>query len=324
MYDLSDLIPFVEAARRGSFSAAAAKLQVTPSAVSKSIARLERALDTRLFTRSTRQLQLTAEGQLLFDQVEKAFAEVDEAVETLSDAREQVSGLIRISTLTAFGRHFVLPLLPELQRRYPQLHVELQFDDGRTDLIAGGFDLAIRRGPIREQSWVARRLCILPLILVASPAYLASRGVPRTPDQLAAHECVSIRFPSGRRAKWLFTAGEGPSSDRPAGSALLHQPQGRLVVSEQPADALVDAAVMGLGVTAIAACFVLHHLREGRLRLLLPAYRLERDSEMFVQYPTRRHVPLRVRATAEFLLERMAADERLCLCREELLAYAAA
>lgn len=319
MYDPRDLFPFVEAARRGSFSAAARQLQVTPSAISKSIARLEKALDARLFQRSTRQLQLTTEGQLFFERLSGALEGIDAAVESLSEARHTPSGLVRVATIVSFGKHFVLPLVRDFHVRYPHVELELQFDDGTPDLIQGRFDLAIRRGPLREGRSVARQLCLLPLILVASPDYLAQRGIPKRPSDLIDHECVSIRFPSGRRAKWLFTA---RGADRRV-SDHVHYPKGRLVVSEHPADTLVDAALMGAGVTAIAASFALPWLRSGELKLLLPDYRLERDSEVFIQYPHREHLPLKVQVFSEFLIERLRSDERL-LCRPEtLVAYGA-
>lgn len=311
MYDPRDLFPFVEAARRGSFSAAARQLQVTPSAISKSIARLEKALDVRLFNRSTRQLQLTTDGQLFFERLSGALEGIDAAVESLDEARHTPSGLVRVSTIVAFGRHFVLPLVRDFHARYPHVELEFQFDDGTPDLIQGRFDIAIRRGPLREGRSVARQLCVLPLVLVASPDYLAQRGVPETPDDLAAHECVSVRFPSGRHAKWLFTRVHDAAT-------FAHQPKGRLVVSEQPADTLIDAALMGTGITAISACFALPWLRSGELKLVLPGYRLERDSEVFIQYPHREHLPLKVRVFSEFLIERLRSDEHL-LCRPDML-----
>lgn len=306
--DLTDFVPFMEAARQGSFSAAARILQQTPSAVSKSIARLERSLSTRLFNRSTRQLQLTAEGQAFFDKLQQAFAGIDDAIDALSEARHDPSGLVRISTIVAFGKHFVMPLVREMLAAYPRIELEIQFDDGTPDMIAQGFDLAIRRGPVRDKNTVARRIASLPLIVVASPEYLAAHGIPRTPADLASHECVSIRFPSGRRPKWIFMPARSSGS---RAQPIIHYPKGRLVVSEQPADTLVQAALMGAGVTAIAGCFVLEHLRAGRLQVLLPGYRIEPDAEVHLQYAHRAQIPLRVRTVADFLIEHLAQDERL-------------
>ena len=288
MYDPRDLFPFVEAARRGSFSAAARLLQVTPSAVIKSVARLEKAIGIRLFNRNTRQLQLTTEGQQFFERLGTALDAIDSAVESLNETRQSPAGLVRLSITASFGKAFVLPLVQEFFTRYPHVKLEIQFDDGTPNFIQQRFDVAIRRGPLREGGSVARPLCTIPLLLVASPDYLASRGVPRKPEDLANHECVSIRFPSGRPAKWTFVPRK-----KGAGSpdSYTHHPQGRLVVSDHPAEALVDAALMGVGVTAIAACFVMPLLRNGELRLLLPDYRLERDLEIFIQYPHRELFP---------------------------------
>jgi LysR family transcriptional activator of dmlA len=318
MYDPRDLFPFVEAARRGSFSAAARHLQVTPSAVSKSIARLEKALNVSLFNRSTRQFQLTVAGQQFYERLGVALQDIENALESLDEARQTPTGLVRLSTMVSFGKHFVLPLVTDFHARYPEVALEIQFDDGTPDLIRERFDLAIRRGPLREGRSVARLLCTLPLVLVASPGYLARRGIPQSPEDLTGHECISVRFPFGRHAKWSFRAATGPIE-----RTYVHHPQGRLVVSEQPADTLVDAALMGAGVTAIAACFALPGLRSGALKLLLPDYLLDRDSEVFIQYPHREHLPLKVRVFSDFLLDRLRDDERLLCTVETLIPYSA-
>ncbi|HSV45722.1 MAG TPA: LysR family transcriptional regulator [Ramlibacter sp.] len=313
---LADLLPFVESARCGSFSGAARALLLTPSAISKSIARLERGFDVRLFVRTTRQLRLTPDGQLFMTQVEHALSTLGEAVETLGDAKDEPAGRVRISSLAAFGRHFILPLIPKLLEQFPKLELELHFDDGTPDPIAERYDLALRSAPLLAQNAVARRVALLPLVLVASPRYLETHGVPQHPQELAQHACVSIRLPSGQPARWVLTHAQD-------GNMFRHQPQGRLVLSEQPADALVDSALAGLGVTAIAACMVLHELRSGRLKLLLPEWRLKSGAEFFLQYPNRARLPARVRASAEFLIGGLARDERLMQGPSELACFAA-
>ena len=311
-YDPRDLFPFVEAARRGSFSAAARLLQVTPSAVSKSVARLEKALGARLFNRSTRLLQLTTEGQAFFERLGAALDDIDLAVESIGETRQTPSGLVRLATTASFGRAFVLPLVKEFLELYPQISLEIQFDDGTPNFIQQRFDIAIRRGPLTEGRTVARHLCTVPLALVASPDYLARRGIPRTPADLARHDCVSIRFASGRPAKWTFVPKRKKAGKA---DAYTHHPQGRFVVSDNPAEALVDSAMMGLGVTAIAAYFVRPFIDAGQLKLLLPDYALERDSELFIQYPHRELLAPKVRVFSEFLVERLRADKRLAYSR---------
>lgn len=307
-YDPRDLFPFVEAARRGSFSAAARFLQVTPSAVSKSVARLEKAIGARLFNRSTRLLQLTGEGQEFFERLGAALDGIDQAVESLGETRQGPSGLVRLATTASFGRAFVLPLVKEFLDLYPHVSLEIQFDDGTPNFMQQRFDIAIRRGPLTEGRTVARHLCTTPLVIVASPDYLARRGTPRTPADLVRHECVSIRFASGRPAKWTFVPKRKGGGE---GDSYTHHPQGRFVVSANPAEALLDSAMMGLGVTAIAAYFVRPFLDTGQLKLLLPNYTLERDSEIFIQYPHRELLPPKVQVLAEFLIERLRHDERL-------------
>lgn len=320
-YDPRDLFPFVKAARLGSFSAAARALQQTPSAVSKSVARLESDLGVRLFNRNTRQLQLTDIGSAFFEAMAGSISRIDAAVESAREMQRGPAGVVRVSSITSFGRHFLVPVVKGFQQRYPLVKLEIQFDDGTPDLIAEGFDVAIRRGEAKGARTVARKLASLPLILVATPEYLRARGIPKHPDDLAAHDCVSIRFPSGRYAQWKF---RDTGSKASMGETFVHSPRGPLIVSEQPVDALVDAAKMGLGVVAVAASFVLPLLKDGTLKILLSQFHLERNAEVFLQYPHREFLSPRVQAFTNYLMERLREDDRLTVSREDLRQFSTA
>lgn len=311
MDDISGLIPFVQAVKSGSFTAAAKQLGISTTAVSKSIARLERRLDTRLFNRTTRRLHLTAEGQLFYDHVDAGLARVRQASALLRDAREGPAGLLRVSTVTYFGRYFLMPLVPDFLAAYPKVNLEISINDEMPDLVEEGFDIGIVHGKPKETRYISRRLYRLPLVLVASPEYLVRKGEPHTPQELKHHDCV-VAVGTAGRAVWGFQHVSPQVTETAA--HYLHYPTGRVVVSKL-LDTVVDAALMGLGVTVAFVESVLPHLQSGRLRVLLPDYLIEDQGdvnvEVHLQYPHREYVSLKVRALADFLVERFRAYEKL-------------
>ncbi|MGP3791487.1 LysR substrate-binding domain-containing protein [Pseudomonas sp. B392_1p] len=311
MDDISGLIPFVQAVKSGSFTAAAKQLGISTTAVSKSIARLERRLDTRLFNRTTRRLHLTAEGQLFYEHVDAGLAQIRQASALLRDAREGPAGTLRVSTVTYFGRYFLMPLVPDFLEAYPKIDLEISINDEMPDLVEEGFDIGIVHGTPRETRYVSRHLYRLPLVLVASPEYLARKGEPHTPQELKEHDCVVAVGPAGR-AVWSFQPASRPGSE--TAEHYLYNPTGRVVVSKL-LDTVVDAALMGLGVTIAFVESVLPHLQSGRLRVLLPDYLIEDQGdanvEIHLQYPNREYVSLKVRALVDFLVERFRAYEKL-------------
>jgi DNA-binding transcriptional LysR family regulator len=313
MEDLKNLIPFVQVVKSGSFTAAANRLGISVTAVSKSVASLERILETRLFNRTTRRLHLTAEGQLFFDHVNAGLAQVQMAADLLKDAREGPVGTLRVSTVTYFGRYFLMPLLPDFLAAQPKVDLEISINDAMPDLVEEGFDVGIVHGKPKETRYVSRCLYRLPLVLVASPEYLSRRGEPRTPEELADHDCVVAVRPSGGLSVWNFRPASPRGGDL-ASTGHVHHPRGRLMVSKL-LDAVVDASLMGLGVTVAFVESVLPHLESGRLRVLLPDYLIEDqgdgDTEIFLQYPHREYVSLKVRAFVDFLVERFRDYEKI-------------
>ena len=265
MQDLKSITVLVRVAQAGSFTAAARQLGMSTPAVSKIVARLERDLDTRLFNRTTRQLSLTNHGRLFLERARAALGEMDRAVEMLREARHEPAGSVRIATNVAVGKEFLLPVLADFMARYPKVALEIKFDDGRIDLVREGFDIGLQNWEaVGERSYVSRLLCELPLILVASPAYLDKRQVPQTPEDLERHEAVSVRQNSGQVAGWEFTA----DSPRRRKAPYTIYPRARLLVTEQY-DAVINAARLGLGVTVVFAHTVLRELQRGELKVLL-------------------------------------------------------
>lgn len=199
MIDLRLIETFVEAARRESFSAAARALGVSPGAVSQNVRTLEDRLEARLFTRTTRQVRLTAEGRRFLDRCAPALEALTEAAAELREERAAVRGRLRITSTTAFGRAHVLPALVAFQDLHPELEAELSLTDGFVDIVAEGFDLAIRAGVLPDSYLVARLLLPVTPMLCAAPAYLAVRGGPASLDDLADHRLIGMRSTPSQR-----------------------------------------------------------------------------------------------------------------------------
>lgn len=307
MRNLQNLVPFVQAVRCGSFVAAASRLQVTPPAVSKSIARLEGELGVRLFNRSARRLDLTPEGSQFFDEVSKLLQGVDQAVEVLAGASREPQGVVRISVTATFGRHCLVPLLTGFTARHPRVELELSFDEAPPSLAGGPFDVRIQHGRSRETSHVSRTLCDYPIVLVASPGYLARRGVPRAPEDLASHDCINIRLPFGRAAWHLTRERTRPGRITPRRQdAFVHHPRGPLTIANQ-LDASLTASLSGAGIVPSSVPVILPHLTAGRLKVVLPAYRLQGEGrtppQVYIQFPQRRQLSAKVRVFVDFLIE---------------------
>ena len=311
---MKSLIAFVRVARSGSFTAAAAELEISTAAVSKSVSRLERNLTTRLFTRSTRQLALTAEGRLFLDKVEAALTQVDEGIDLLREARTEPAGTLRLWTSVAIGKDHVLPMLASFLERWPKVSIDLRCDDHLPNLIATGYDLAVHHASLSKGTNVIKRLAELPLVLVASPAYLARHGIPKTPDELADHQCVATRSSAVPVARWEFRR---RSARGGRASSVIVQPRGRITIAEQY-DAVMDAALCGLGVTAVFAHSALRHLESGRLQVVLPDWQphagatLETD-QVYLWYPHRTYVSYNVRALVDFLTVQFRDHARLAI-----------
>lgn len=308
MEDLHKLWGFVQVAHAGTFSSAAERLGLSASALGKSVARLEKNMGVRLFTRTTRSLHLTSEGQALFDRMNRSFGDIEEALNLLRQSGDQPSGLVRLSTVTAYGRYSILPILPEFLVRYPLLDLRLSFHDGGRGLTRQAFDVRVTWGEDKERDKVAKRLCIMPLILIASPEYLARKGMPRKPQDLERHECITAALPDIERPHWVFARRAG---HRDAEPYVLH-PRGRIVVADE-LDVVSDAAVAGLGVTVVAVQNVMRQLRDGSLVRLLPQYEIQghsaKHTEIILQHPQRKHMAPRTRLLVDFLLEKLEGKD---------------
>ena len=314
MKQLQGLIAFVEAATTGSLTAAADRLEVTPAAVSKSLARLEEQLGVRLLHRSTRRISLTQEGAGFLDKARLALRALDDAVDDVSQAARTPAGRVRISVGVAFGRRWVLPLLPALTARHPDLSIELDLDNRPVDLVAEGFDIGIRGGVIEDSSLVARRICRLPLVLVASPAYLREAGVPTSIDDLAHHRCTAVRHPGSTPTPWRFKRSSG-------GKRIDFAPDARLSVSDP--EALIDVALAHAGIAQTALYHALPFLRSGRLKLVMLDQHDSGDRETVLHYPHRQFLAPRVRVVVEWLVDQLTRNDELRLMPSDVARYVA-
>ena len=308
------ILSFVHAAERGSFAAAARALGISAAAVSKNIAGLEQALGVRLMNRTTRSLQLTGEGLAFFEHARVAINALDQAIDTVAAQRADPIGRVRLSTSSAFGNNYIMPLLPQLIDRYPALSIEVDFDDRRIDLVKDGYDLALRGGLLEDSSVVSRRVCTLHTALVASPAYLQARGIPRQRSDLDGHRMIAVRFLSGRLAHWTFAGDDGKVDQ--------YEPAAPVLTVSAP-EAAVDAAMRGIGIAQVGVHHAWRLLQEGRLKVLLPEQHEAGARELALQYPHRALVAPRVRVTVEFLLEKLTQVEALHVTSSALREFVA-
>jgi len=282
---------FCLAAEQGSFTAAANIASVTPAAVSRSVSRLEERIGVRLFVRTTRQMRLTDEGRVYFEQCRQALNQLVEAEREVSGHQLEPSGLLRISAPSTYGHYRLLPLIPGFRDRYPGVKVEINISNRNIDFAEEGYDLAVRARVTADSGLIARHLEDTPLAVVASPDYLARRGTPKSLEDLAQHECIQFELPSsGRSIPWLF---------RRDGQDIEWQTTGGYACSDD-VTAGATLARHGAGVFQSYRFVVEDDLRTGRLVELLQDFG-GRWRPHSLLYPHRRFVPLRVRVFVDYL-----------------------
>jgi DNA-binding transcriptional LysR family regulator len=287
------LLAFAETVRQGSFAAAARELGLSPSAVAKSVARLEGDLGLRLLHRTTRQASLTSDGRGLYERCRRIVDELDALRSDAEGVRGEPSGTLRLNLPTTYGRKVVVPKLAALARRHPKLAFDVDFSDRHADLVRDGLDALVRIGPLRDSALVSRRIDAQALVVCASPRYLAERGVPERPADLDGHDRMIFRLPSsGRPRPWQFREGR---------RGVEIEPRGRVVFDD--GDAMVSAALCGLGLMQGPDYIVEEELRRGRLVEVLAAYRPPALPISLVFAAARRHVP-RLRVLVEMLVAR--------------------
>lgn len=289
---LTGLIAFARTASLGSYTAAARSLGVSPSAVSKGVQRLEEQLKVRLFVRTTRSLALTPEGRDLQERTLRLLQEVEAIEQAAASARAEPAGVLRIAAPLPVGTHILAPALPAFRRRYPKLAIDLRMGDQFMDLIEEGIDVALRVGALGDSRLISRTLAAHRLHAFAAPDYLSRRGIPRSIDDLAAHDCVNFRYQSsGQALRWPFQVGERLVEVAPEAGIVIDATDGMLA-------ALAGGGGIGIAPTYAAASYV----AQGLLVPVLPELAAERFA-ITAMWPESRRGSPNVRAFVEFLLE---------------------
>jgi DNA-binding transcriptional LysR family regulator len=284
---------FVRVAESGGFTAAANKLGLSASAVTKAIMRLENELGAQLFTRTTRQLRTTEFGQEFYVRCVRILADLEEAEIAVKRDNKAVKGRVRAVLPFSFGRVTVVPELPKFFKRYPEITLELNFSDGPVDIIAEGYDVAVRTGTVRDSRLTTRLLLKSVQVTAASPAYLKSRGTPKVPADLAQHNCIVGRF----GPEWGFR--------RPDGRRFVVRVNGDTVINS--GDVLREAAVAGLGIVQGTWWLLRKDLERGSLSSILTNYALQ-GTPIALFYPANKHLPQKTRAFLDFLIEISKVD----------------
>lgn len=286
---ISVLVAVVEG---GSFARAAEALGLSPSGVSRAIARLEARVGVRLLDRTTRSTRLTDEGRRFYERVGPLIAGMEEAALQASGASSTVRGRLRVMVDPFFSRLLLAPRLAGFLERYPDLDLELLTRDEFGDLVASGVDVAIRFGHPPASSLVSRRLLETRILTVAAPAYLERRGRPRTPADLAGHACIQFLDPlTGRPFQWEF---------RRRGKTVPVETRGPLLVTD--VGTMLGACLAGAGVAQVMALGVEELLKRGQLVELFPDWPDE-TFPLHALYPSRHHPAAKVRAFIDFCLE---------------------
>ncbi|MCK9988754.1 MAG: hypothetical protein AzoDbin1_05226 [Azoarcus sp.] len=284
MYRWEGLDEFLAVAEHGSFYRAAEHLRVSPSHVSRQVARLEDRLQARLFYRTTRRVSLTEAGQVFLARCQRLVEERDEAFLAISDLQSAPAGLLRMSTAVAYGERFIVPLVNDFMAQHARLKVEIELTNRNVDLVHEGYDLAIRLGRLSDSSLVATRIAPRTMYLCAAPSYLERYGRPHTLSELARHNCLL-----GTSDTWMFQLDGREYPFRPSGNWRCNSGY-----------AVLDAALRGFGLCQLPDYYVLGPFRRGELVPLLDANRPP-NTAVWAVSPQRRHPLPKVRLLVEAL-----------------------
>lgn len=293
METLANLESFVRSAESGSFSAAARRLALTPAAVSRNVAQLERNLGVRLFQRSTRGLTLTEAGERFLQSVSGGLDSIQAAIAELTTKAGQPAGVLKLSAAPGFGRDYLLPLMPAFLARYPAVLPDWHFDNRQVDLIADGFDAAIGGGIELTPGVVARELARAHIVAVAAPSYMQGRPSPRSPAELSDLDGVVMRsVQSGRvRVRVMRNAG---------GAEMAVELKPRMIVNAP--DAVSRGVRLGMGVGLLAMPDVLPHLESGALLRLLPDWYVD-AGPISLYFASQKLLAAKTRAFVDFVTE---------------------
>ena len=298
---------FVRAATLGNLRKAAVDQGISPQAASHAVMQLEKALGVRLFHRTTRKLSLTEEGQRLLQSVEPALATLASAIDDARRSKDEVAGPLRVSAPKALGRAVLWPSILEFAACYPEVQLDVRFDDHFTDLVSDRADVGFRGGSPPSEGAIARRLLPIQLIVCASPAYIERHGMPQAVDDLDMHRCTGYRRANtGKQAPWEFLIDD----------EIVYRDIAAMLCAND-IDAETEAVLAGLAIGQLGSFSAVSHIRSGHLVPLLTQHLTQRES-IYIYYRHRTEQPLRVRTFIDFMVDQLAGNKDFFLEPGEL------
>ena len=295
MQDLERMAIFARVVEDKSFSAAARRLNLSTSLVSKQVAQLEKSIGARLLNRTTRALSLTDAGAVFYEHCSRIVEELEEAKLAVGRLQSEPRGLLRISVPVAFGRLHIAAALPDFLATYPELKVDIVTTDRFVDLAEEGYDVVVRIVDQPAPNLVARKLAPVNRKMVATPEYFERYGVPQTPEDLAKHNCLTYTY-FNPQDPWRLRGPEGDISVPATGNMRVNDD-----------DVLSEAVLQGLGLALLPTFIIGRQLQAGRLRSVLSQY-IPVERHIYAVYLANRHVPAKVRAFIDYLLERFGPE----------------
>ncbi len=293
---------FIAVVKNGNFSAAARQLGVSSAAVSKAIAQLEKTLALRLFHRTTHSLTLTEDGNDLYKRTGHLVEQLEDQIRLSTDKHKAPQGRLKVNLPDSFGRICVLPHIPSFLEKYPDIELDLKFDDRIGDLVKEGADVGIGMMLNQDSRLIAREFFKLQPVLVASRRYVEQYGSPATPEELSQHHCIAYRSSTtGRKNTWNFQVD---------GELIQLEPQGNLIVNNL--SAAMKAVEMGLGIAAVGIGCAQPCIEQGRFRRILKEYEAP-PLQVMIYYSSRSYLPAKTRAFIDHMLEHIHDERRVGL-----------
>jgi len=286
MLSFHDFDIFARVIATGSMSAAGRELGFSPALISKRMKRLEERLGVRLMQRTTRQIALTEVGQGFYERVLTILASVEDAENYVTRRAETVRGSLKVAAPTTFGRLHVAPYLAQLLEQNPNISITLDLSDEFVDLVADGFDVAIRIAELKDSSYVAKRLAPNTRILCATPHYLETHGTPKSISDLSNHQCLA----AANQDFWTIVGPDGTINIKPEAT-----------IRTNSSEVIREAVLAGLGIAFRSTWDVGPELANGTLRVILPEYRGTSNVGVYALYPSRQYLPTKVRVFLDFL-----------------------
>lgn len=290
---LEEMLAFTKVVELKSFTAAADRLGISKSVISRRMTDLENRLGARLINRTTRRLGVTEVGQAFYARCQRILADIEEAEETITNLHAEPRGILRVNAPMSFGVKHLAPAIAAFLDRHPDIRIDMDLNDRLVDVIDEGYDLAVRISRLKDSTLIARKLAPCRFVVCASAGYLDRHGRPRTPEDLASHNCL------------IYTNGPGPEQwpFRPSGEGPVHivRVSGNLRVNN--GDILCEAAVNGLGVAVLPTFIAGDAISRGRLEVVLAGHAVT-ETSVYAVYPHNRHLSNKVRTFVDFLAER--------------------